>query len=151
IANFGWNLNDPDNGEMKITFEKDEVKEGWGCLKYTYNPKKGTSPGFYTKSYPVGGTVDFQFFVKSEKPTRWQISLKRKSDDQIYTSYFISTSKWKRVKLSLSQFRGTKNGEVVGTRKEWRNDFHPYIRFVDVSRKYNSNVLWFDEFEINRF
>lgn len=144
LSRIGWDLNDPTNGTFTITHEPKEKKAGWGALRYDYSYKDGGKyPGFYSTSYNTEGILNVSFWMKSEKPSRWQVVLKRKSDQKIFTKTFHVGKSWKKYTANIYVMRD----EVRHKGKFSIIDFQKWIQFRDISSygRGTKNTIWIDD------
>jgi hypothetical protein len=146
LAHIGWEPNDPLTGTLEIVHDKKEVKEGWGAMRYSYKVRKGQLPGFHCTNFQVESILFLKFYVKAKKPGVWQIQLKRKTDGKIFHKTFRVGTEWFKYDVGAQEFKN----ETGYIGKFDTNDFQQWINIVDVNPRYDNNILWIDEFRMER-
>jgi hypothetical protein len=150
IAYFGWQPRVEGLGELEITFKEKERKVGIGALKYSYNTNQKDAPGFLSEAYPIEGLTRLEFYMKSEKPSVWQVRIKRKSTGKYFHKTFKVDKEWKHYGFLYHDLNKETDPEKKLGRVE-STDFLGYIEFLDVShKKYPNNTIWFDDLTILR-
>lgn len=147
IAYFGWEMTDPQNGELKIVHKKGLYKEGFGALQYDYRFRKSRHPGIKSTAIPVEGLTRFKLYMKAKKPGIWQVQIKRKSDNKVFHKNLRVGTKWKHYDFGYTAF--LKDTGYSG--KFSQVDLRPWIRIVqaDIPR-YKENTVWIDGIELIR-
>lgn len=153
ITHWGWEVMDPSNGEIKITFEKQKpnnnVKQGWGALEYTYKVEKGSdiNPGIVSESYSMEGLTGVNFWIKAKKPGKWRFQIQRKSDNRAFYRTFSVGKEWKNIAFGVYDLKleNKYKGKFTTT------DFKPLIKIMAVPPyRYDNNTVWIDNIEIRR-
>lgn len=146
LAHIGWEPNDPSTGILEIVHGKNEVKEGWGAMRYTYKVKRGKLPGFHCTNFQVEAIGIVTFEMKAKKPGVWQFQIKRKSDGKIFYRTFRVGTEWRKFRFGAYEIKQ----ETGWVGKFDTNDFQMWLSIVDINPRYESNVIWIDEFHMER-
>ena len=145
ITYWGWEPLDPKHSTMLIVHEKENVKEGFGALQFSY--KKGRKrPGIKTEKIPVEGLTRMKFYMKAQKPGYWQVQIMRKSDKRIFHKTFKVGKKWRHYNFGVMDFVH----EAGYKGKFSQTDLRAWIRFIPVNPIYKENTVWIDNIHLIR-
>lgn len=147
LAFIGWVPNDPANGTLSITHEKEDIESGWGSLQFDYKVVSGHRPAFHCDNMVIESINTLTFYMKSKKPSVWAVQIRRKSDDKILSKMFRVDTKWTKIFITIDDLKARSG--IKG--KFNLNDFKKWIQFVDVNPRYDENTVWLDHFSIVRW
>jgi hypothetical protein len=151
IAYFGWEQLKNVEGNMEITHKPDEFKEGIGALKYSYVTNSKYPPGIRSEAYPIEGLSYFEFWMKSQHPSNWQVQIKRKGDGRIFSKTFAVGREWKQYNIHFNAIVAASLNTGESSRAISAADFDTWVTFVDIShKKYPQNTIWIDDIFIYR-
>lgn len=148
VSKWGWQSVDPSNGTIIITHEKNDIREGWGALQFSYkfNPKK--RPGIYSTSYGFEGLTCIKVWMKSKNPCMIGLRLKDKKKELRFLVPLSVDKKWRHY--TISQYDIRDSAGVKGKLETARLD--GFIEFADISRPggFSNNTIWIDHIEVFR-
>lgn len=148
VSKMGWKSNQPDNGLLTITHEKDKIKEGWGALQFDYKYNREKPPGVYTTNYGMEGLRNLKVWLKSKNPSIIGIRLKDKHKQYDFTYPVRVENKWRQISISHTDYKA-----AVGMKERLETTrFDGYLEFRDMTPHPSSkdNTLWIDTIEIYR-
>jgi len=145
VARIGWETNDPSNGTFTIVHDQQNIKKGWGALRYDYKYKEKLRPGFHSKAYAIEGLINLNFWMKARKPCIWRVQIQRKSDNKIFYRTFRIGTKWKEYNANIYEMRD----EARYKGKFSKNDLKKWVNFVDITNQSSGeNTIWIDNIVI---